>query len=63
MGTRHRQRHTVSIDVDRPTVTLSNVPTVPQNGAFPITITFNEDVMGFVVDDDFTRMSPDECDG
>ena len=43
--------HTVSIDVDRPTVTLSNVPTVPQNGAFTITITFNEVVKGFVSSD------------
>ena len=43
--------HTISIDVDRPTVTLSNVPTVPQNGAFTITITFNEVVKGFVWSD------------
>ena len=43
--------HTVPVDVDRPTVTLSNVPTVPQNGAFTITITFNEVVTGFVSSD------------
>ncbi len=38
---------TVAIDVDPPTVTLSNVPGTPQNGNFDITITFNETVTGF----------------
>ena len=43
--------HTVSIDVDRPTVTISNVPPLPRNSAFPITIEFSETVTGFQVNE------------
>ncbi len=46
-----RSGRIVNIDADPPTVALSDVPTTPQNGAFDITITFNEDVKGFVADD------------
>ena len=38
--------HTISIDLVRPTVTITGAPTTPQNGAFPITITFSEDCDG-----------------
>ena len=41
----------VTIDIDPPTVMLSGVPTTPQNGAFDITVRFNEDVTGFDDDD------------
>ena len=43
--------HTVSIDVTRPGVTLTGVPTTPQNRAFDVTITFAESVTGFVAAD------------
>ena len=37
----------ISIDTKRPTVTsITGVPTTPQNGAFVLTITFSEDVIG-----------------
>ena len=38
---------TVSVDVDRPTVSITVPPDV-QNGAFNVTITFSEAVIGFV---------------
>ena len=38
---------TVTIDVDKPTVTIG-VPSGTQNGAFSVTITFTETVSGFV---------------
>ena len=41
---------TVSVDVDRPTVTIG-VPSGTQNGAFDVTITFTETVSGFVQSD------------
>ena len=34
----------VSVDKERPTVSLSGVPTSPQNGPFDLTFTFSEDV-------------------
>ena len=43
--------HTVSIDVTRPGVTLTGVPTTPQNSAFDVTIAFAESVTGFVAAD------------
>ena len=43
--------HTVPIDVTRPGVTLTGVPTTPQNSAFDVTITFAESVTGFVAAD------------
>ena len=39
--------HTVAVDADPPTVTITGVPTTPQNSAFDVTITFSEDVTGF----------------
>ena len=42
--------HTVDVDTVRPTVTITNVPT-PQGTAFDVTITFSEDVTGFVAAD------------
>ena len=42
---------TVSVDLVRPSVSISDVPTPPQNAAFDVTITFSEDVTGFVVGD------------
>ena len=41
---------TVSVDVDKPTVTIG-VPSGVQNGAFDATITFSETVSGFVGSD------------
>ena len=43
----------VSVDKERPTVAISGVPaaTAEQNGAFDLTITFNEDVTGFAKGD------------
>ena len=44
--------HTVGIDTLVPTARISNVPSTPQNGAFDVTIWFDEHVTGFVVADD-----------
>ena len=41
------REHTVSVDLVRPSVSITGVPTTPQNGAFDITITFSESVTGF----------------
>ena len=41
----------VELDLVRPTVSISDVPTTPQNAAFDITITFSEAVSNFVVGD------------
>ena len=38
--------HTVTIDQTDPTLTITNVPSEPQNGAFSVTITFSEAVTG-----------------
>ena len=43
--------HTVAVDADPPTVTITGVPTTPQNSAFDVTITFSEDVTGFAAAD------------
>ena len=43
--------HTVAVDADLPTVTITGVPTTPQNSAFDVTITFSEDVTGFAAAD------------
>ena len=41
----------VGVDLTPPTVTISDVPTTPQNGPFDLTITFSEDVTGFAKGD------------
>ena len=38
---------TVTVDLMGPTVTITDVPSEPQNSAFTVTITFNETVTGF----------------
>ena len=43
--------YTVGVDADPPTVTITGVPTTPQNSAFNVTITFSEDVTGFAAAD------------
>ena len=48
----------VHIDTAVPTVAISGLPTGEQNGPFDVTITFSEDVNGFVVADDITRTGP-----
>ena len=48
----------VHIDTIVPTVAISGLPTGEQKSAFDVTITFSEDVMGFVVDDDVTHTGP-----
>ena len=40
--------HTIGVDVTRPTVTLTDVPDLPQNGVFEVTIIFSEEVSGFI---------------
>ena len=42
---------TVSVDLVRPSVSITGVPTTPQNGAFDATITFSENVTGFGTSD------------
>ena len=42
---------TVTLDLTGPTVSITNPPDTPQNGAFTITIKFNEVVTGFVLGD------------
>ena len=43
--------HTVAIEAVPPTVTITGVPTTPQNSEFDVAITFSEDVTGFTADD------------
>ena len=43
--------HTVSVDWKAPTVTITDVPSGTQTGAFDATITFSEDVTGFEASD------------
>ena len=43
--------HTVSADLTRPTVTITDVPTTTQSGWFTLTITFSEAVTGFRAND------------
>ena len=42
---------TLKVDTVRPTVSISDVPSVDQKDAFDLTITFSEDVEGFATDD------------
>ena len=46
-GNTASQSHTVAVSLPAPTVTITGVPTVPQNSAFDVTITFSETVTGF----------------
>ena len=48
-GNTESQSHTVSVDLVRPTVEITGVPTTA-NAAFEVTITFSEDVTGFTAD-------------
>ena len=41
----------LAIDLRRPTVAISDVPTTKQNGPFDLTVTFSEDVTGFAKGD------------
>ena len=41
----------IHIDTERPTATISGLPTGEENDAFPLTITFNEDVTDFAAAD------------
>ena len=50
-GNTESQSRTVSVDLVRPTVEITGVPTQTQTGAFEVTITFGEDVTGFEADD------------
>ena len=43
--------HTVSADLTRPTVVITDVPTATQSGHFFVTITFSEPVTGFTASD------------
>ena len=43
--------HTVTVSLAGPSVTITNVPTTPQNSAFTVTITFSEAVTGFTASD------------
>ena len=48
-------QQTVTVDITRPTVTITDVPTTVQNDAFDVTIVFSEEVTDFVAEDiDFT---------
>ena len=60
-GNTASQSHTVSIDLSRPTVEITDVPTQTQTGRFKVTITFSEDVTGFEADDeDVTGLIADD---
>ena len=50
-GNNASQTHTVTVSLTGPTVTVTNVPTTPQNGNFNVTITFSESVTGFAATD------------
>ena len=41
----------IRVDTIRPTATISDVPTTPQNGAFDVTVDFSEAVTGFTASD------------
>ena len=43
--------YTVSVDLVAPTVEITGVPTQVEMATFEVTITFSEDVMGFIADD------------
>ena len=50
--TTQRQRKQLStVDKQRPTVTISDLPSGEENDAFDLTITFSEDVTGFATAD------------
>ena len=57
-GNTASQSHTVTVDVSRPTVEITGVPTTV-NAAFEVTITFTEDVTGFDSFTDDISFSPD----
>ncbi|WP_233354221.1 Ig-like domain-containing protein, partial [Algimonas arctica] len=42
---------TVNVDTAAPSVSIASTSSDPVSGAFPITVTFNEDVSGFVLGD------------
>ena len=46
-GNKASEGKTVEVDTLHPTVTIPDIPDMPQNGAFNITITFSEPVNGF----------------
>ena len=50
-GNTASQRYAVPVDLTRPSVEITEVPTDVQNGAFDVTITFSEAVTGFAADD------------
>ena len=50
-GNNASSTHTVPVTVTGPTVAITGVPTMPQNSAFTITITFSEAVTGFTASD------------
>ena len=41
----------ITIDITRPSVTITGIPSTTQNSAFDVTITFSEDVTGFAAAD------------
>ena len=43
--------HTVGVDTDRPSVTITDVPKALQTDVFSVTLTFSEDVTGFTATD------------
>ena len=49
-GNTASESHTVSVDLSRPSVEITEVPDIA-NAAFEVTITFSEDVTGFTADD------------
>ena len=57
-GNTESQSHTVTVDVSRPSVNITNVPTTV-NAPFDVTITFTEDVTGFDSFTDDISFSPD----
>ena len=61
-GTDSTAQQTITIDTTRPSVTITGVPTTPQNSAFDVTITFSEDVTGFVAADIAFAKSTDTGD-
>ena len=44
-------KHTVEVDTARPGVTITGAPSTTQNSAFDVTITFSEEITGFVAAD------------
>ena len=53
--------HSIEVDVARPTVTITDVPQTIQTGAFSVSITFSEDVIGFTATD-ITLTGPGTAD-